>query len=264
MTNASLSSVVRTSALRAAYAARNLAVAVPHLVKHSWRHPERWLANRPTLVELCRYWMVVPPRELEQALDAAIDRLVRERGTSDLGDYLEFGVAWGTSMACAHRCLTRRGLGGTRLIGFDSFEGLPQAAATDDGGVYKPGWFRSSLSLTRRLLALQGVDSAVLVQGWYGDTLTAATAARHQITRAGLVMIDCDIYTSTKQALEFCEPLVRDAAVFLFDDWEGFDLAKHDLGEKRAFDELLAAHPDLSAEPLPSYEGAAMFLVRRR
>ena len=42
-----------------------------------------------------------------------------------LGDYLEFGVSRGHSMASMHRVISRLKLDRVRLFGFDSFEGMP-------------------------------------------------------------------------------------------------------------------------------------------
>jgi hypothetical protein len=86
-------------------------------------------------------------------------------------------------------------------------------------------------------------------------------------------MIDCDLYSSARDALAFCAPLIHDEAVIVFDDWHGGgNLAERDLGEKRAFDELLAAEPDLFAEEIGTYYHTEMsppapsklFLVSRR
>jgi O-methyltransferase len=52
-------------------------------------------------------------------------------------------------------------------------------------------------------------------------------------------MVDCDIYTSARDALAFVEPMIGDYAVMLFDDWHAGGLAEQNLGEKRAFDEFL-------------------------
>ena len=59
----------------------------------------------------------------------------------ELGDYLEFGVSYGMSMSCMHRVLTRLKLKNVRMIGFDSFKGLPESAATEHPGIWKPGQF---------------------------------------------------------------------------------------------------------------------------
>ena len=57
----------------------------------------------------------------------------------EVGDYLEFGVFNGTSMCCMHRALNTVGNRHSRLIGFDSFEGLPEVAARDSAGHWRPG-----------------------------------------------------------------------------------------------------------------------------
>ncbi|HEA65402.1 MAG TPA: hypothetical protein ENI07_01060 [Desulfobacterales bacterium] len=68
-------------------------------------------------------------------------------------------------------------------------------------------------------------------------------------------MIDCDMYLSAKEALNFCVPLIQDRAIFFFDDWNVLRLADRNLGEKRAFDEFLAANPHLTAKEFSSYNG---------
>lgn len=42
-------------------------------------------------------------------------------------------------MACMHRVSQKPDLAGLRLIGFDSFEGLPDEAALTDEGPWLPG-----------------------------------------------------------------------------------------------------------------------------
>jgi predicted O-methyltransferase YrrM len=211
---------------------------------------------------------LVPERELRQAYTNALHTLLGRNGTPDsLGEYLEFGVYTGTSLACMHDASRAIGLSSMRLLGFDSFEGLPDNAAEDDDKQWKPGTFRSDLDLTRAELTKRGVDweRIELVPGWYDDTLTPETADRLGLRRASVVMIDCDNYSSAKRALTFCEPLIRHDAVFIFDDWNTRGLADQNLGEKRAFDELLADHPDLDASPLEAYSPtSAVFLVTRR
>ena len=92
-----------------------------------------------------------------------------------------------------------------------------------------------------------------LVKGWFDDTATPATAAAHGITSAGVVMVDCDNYSSAKAALRFAAPLLGRRAVVVFDDWHHAGLAERGLGEKRAFEEFLAEHPEFRAEPFGSY-----------
>jgi O-methyltransferase len=211
---------------------------------------------------------LVPANEYTACCRNAIQALRRYGPDREIGDYLEFGVSRGTSLASMHKALLSEDLPHVRLFGFDSFLGLPPES-TQQGGKkqgWEPGNFMSSLSATRRYLSHNGVDlrRVQLVKGWFKDTLTPETKDRLHIAKASLVMVDCDIYSASREALWFCEPLVQDRAVFFFDDW-GWRSDIGELGQKEAFDEFLLAFPQLSAEPLPAYlPQARVFLVTRR
>jgi O-methyltransferase len=237
--------------------------------------PSRWIARgkRRTREDAQRRSRLregreplVPERELEATYRDALKLLASEAGPDGVGDYLEFGVYVGTSLLCMHRASRAAGLDSLRLFGFDSFEGLPDAAATESEGVWKPGQFRADYDSVRKILARRGVDwsRTVLVPGWFEDTLHTDLARQLGIEKAGVVMIDCDIYSSARTALDFCVPLIGDEAVLIFDDWNSGGLASKGLGERRAFEELLAANPDLRAEELRPYsDNAKVFLVTR-
>lgn len=210
---------------------------------------------------------LVPAEALQKCYADAIQLLRDRRSVAVLGDYLEFGVCHGTSMLCMHRALADAGVDTVRLFGFDSFEGLPEVASTDDEGAWPAGSFDSDLEYTTELLTRGGMDwsRALLVQGWFRDTLNDALIRKHGIDKAGLIMVDSDIYSSAKEALDFCAPLIKDQSVVFFDDWNSAGLADRNLGEKKAFDEFLGGHPEFTAEPLTAYsEGSAVFLVTRR
>jgi len=210
---------------------------------------------------------LVPERALEACLTRAVQRLQAEDPAEPRGAYLEFGVCHGASMACMHRVSRALGLSRLRLFGFDSFEGLPPEAASPDEGPWQPGQYRCSLGFARNFLDEAGVDWArtTLIKGWFRDTLTLNTCAEHRIHRASVIMIDCDICASAREALAFCAPLIKKRAVILFDDWHASGLAERGLGEKRAFEEFLADNPQFHASPLPGYgENAEVFLLQRR
>ena len=211
---------------------------------------------------------LVPEAELENAYVRAVLWL-SEAGRAGIGDYLEFGVCHGTSMTSMHRALVRVGLGHVRMFGFDSFEGLPSEAAEDYGG-WQPGQFDSDEDHTRELLTEAGVDwdRARLVRGWFSETLTPELLAAEGLERrVSVVMVDCDLYVSAKPALDFCAAALGDRAIVFFDDWHaGGGLADRSMGEKRAFDEFLAEHPEFRAVERPELryaENAAVFLVTR-
>lgn len=208
----------------------------------------------------------VPERPYRDLLHRGLERLIARVGRDNLGDYLEFGVYNGTSLVSTFRETQAMGLAGMRLFGFDSFEGLPAAAATDDEGKWKPGAWRSELEFTQAVLDAEQVDRArvFLVPGWFSETCNAETAHRYNIAKASVIMVDCDIYTSAKEALDFCAPLIADEALVLFDDWNTGGLAARGLGERKAFEEWLAEWGCFAAEPFGTYRAKSeTFMVTR-
>jgi O-methyltransferase len=143
------------------------------------------------------------------------------------------------------------------MFGFDSFEGLPDEAAIDDGGLWKPGEFAAPYELTKQRIADAGVpESRVsLIKGWFSDTLNDETVARHGIAKASVIMIDADMYLSTKQALDFCVPLIQQEAVLIMDDWYAFDgsFVERNMGQPRALKEFLAENPHFQTTDVGPY-----------
>jgi O-methyltransferase len=196
--------------------------------------------------------------------------LQRQEDAAALGDYLEFGVYHGTSLSCMYEARQRAGIPQMRLFGFDSFEGLPHSAAVEDGGIWAPGQYKSTMALTRSNLRRWGVplDAVTLVKGWFSDTCTPAARAQLGLTHASVIMVDCDLYSSSREVLAFCEPMIRRQAVLVFDDWHASGLADKGMGEARAFAEFLQEHPTLAAEELPGLNykdkrDPMLFLVTR-
>jgi hypothetical protein len=120
--------------------------------------------------------LLVDVKELRGRLREGLALLSRN-GKGPIGDYLEFGVFQGTSMICMWEALKEMDLSQVRLFGFDSFEGLPDIASTDDGGHWKPGEFAAPYDLTKERLAEKGIPEyrAVLIKGWFSDTLNNET-----------------------------------------------------------------------------------------
>jgi len=191
--------------------------------------------------------------ELRGKYHAALAYLADKHGAASLGDYFEFGVYNGTSLIQMHRVLKSLGLEHMRLFGFDSFEGLPREASDDDAGHWRPGSFKSEHEFTMQVLrsARINLERVFLTKGFFESTLTPELRSQHRMTKASLIMIDCDMYLSAKTALEFSAPLIVDETVIVFDDW--FPLANRNLGEKRAFDEFLQAHPYFKVKELGTY-----------
>jgi O-methyltransferase len=210
---------------------------------------------------------LVPEDRLEAMYGRALTSLVERGGPESIGDYLEFGVYTGTSLLCMDRATKAVGLDEMRLFGFDSFQGLP-AAADDEPGRWRAGYMRSNRDYVLSRLAENDVEMerVSLIQGWFDETLDENLIRDCRLTKASVVLIDCDLYSSAKTALTFVAPLIRDRAFIFFDDWNTSGLAEQGLGESKAFEEFLAANPDLTAEEFEGYRRreSRVFLVSRR
>ena len=197
----------------------------------------------------------IPEKAFSETVRCELLELSRRMSGDGVGDYLEFGVFNGTSLSCVHDVLTELDMGRVRCFGFDSFEGLPQEAADEDGEAWFPGQFACRIDVTRKLLAERGAGCGhvSLIKGWFKDTLNAKTIDQFGIASTSIVMIDCDLYSSTVRCLEFVFPLLTDHSVFIFDDWHSHNLAERFLGERKAFDEFISRHPEFSVEHAPGY-----------
>lgn len=190
-----------------------------------------------------------------------------ERVLSDVddpGDYLEFGVYFGRSLAMAHHVLQRLHPDRARCIGFDSFAGMPRETE-DESSPWVRGQYRSDKEVAYTYLAKAGVDLSQvrLVAGWFSDTLRPETAQRLGLRKVGIAMMDCDICSSTRLALDFCEPLIVDVSYIFFDDWSAKGIP-HGEGQQKAFHDFLARHPGLSADYIDSYSSdSAVFRLAR-
>lgn len=199
----------------------------------------------------------------ERSMDTAIAALGAD--TFRDGTYLEFGVSRGTSMLGAYQAFERAGVS-PKMIGFDSFEGMPEGSEAEG---WNAGEYASSQAATTRYLKRGGMDMSrlTLVPGWFDDTLTSRTRADLGISHAPILMIDCDIFSASKLALDFAYPLMANRTVIVFDDWGPMErLGK--IGQKEAFAAFLEEHPELDAQPLSEYDfegnpNGRVFLLER-
>ena len=138
-----------------------------------------------------------------------LDIVVREAAAVD-GDILEFGVSAGESLLdFSARCPDRR------VLGFDSFEGLPEAWWSRPQGAFKatpPHVDRSNVTLVQGLF-----DESVprFLSSWRG--------------KAGIVHVDCDLYSSTMSCLAPIAHRLQRGTLVLFDEYYNYpDFASHE------------------------------------
>jgi hypothetical protein len=132
--------------------------------------------------------------------------------------YLEFGVYSGASIRYWSQLLLNPQ---SKLHGFDSFDGLPEAWES-----LKKGRFDTGGSIPK-------IDDprVTFFKGWFSDTLPKYVLPSHDVL---FVTLDADLYSSTKTVLDFIRPHVSVGTYFYFDEFYSRD---HEL---RAFDEFLS------------------------
>lgn len=184
------------------------------------------------------------------ALDKAFEFIYKSETD---GDYYEFGVFQGVSIARALRAdiAWRKKTGRhhiKRFFGFDSFEGFPpfsDADALPGYGVFQPGQFvdTSPAAVRAQIAREQLPDEAVtLIPGFFSSSLNAdTTLAELGTSRVAIAHIDCDLYSSARECLEFLDGRLVDGAVLLFDDWYCYR-GRPDRGVHKAFVEWQADH----------------------
>ncbi|GGN62928.1 hypothetical protein GCM10011349_47070 [Novosphingobium indicum] len=207
---------------------------------------------------------LIPTETLTGRFEEALTILSQYLG-DQIGAYVEFGVYNGSSMLCMRSALRTLGIRDLSLFGFDSFQGLPDTAAHDDGGVWHAGQFSCPRCVTeQRLEPLTDTANPItLIEGWYADTLSAGDV--YGIGRASIVMIDSDTYTSARHALRFVAPILTSPSIIMFDDWKLNDLDVKALGEYKAFHEWVAQYPEIRWKRLRSYNRKSrVFLLIRR
>jgi O-methyltransferase len=153
------------------------------------------------------------------------------------GDYAEFGSCGGTTFFLAYREAKRHGHQG-RFWAFDSFQGLPQRTESDDHPRWIEGKMLMSLDDFHAFCAKRGIPRAEydVVPGFYEETLTAM-APSDPPAEISLAYVDCDLFTSTKVALDFLEPRLKNGMIVAFDDYFCFS-PRGSSGERRAQVEL--------------------------
>lgn len=118
------------------------------------------------------------------------------------GVALEFGSGSGES--------TRLIADHMPVVGFDSCQGLPE----DWRPEFPKGAFASWPPI--------GLPNASFVLGDFADVLPN-WAAYHSATPVGLVHFDCDLYRSTKTALDNIGHMLQPGCYIVFDEWHGYD-----------------------------------------
>lgn len=179
------------------------------------------------------------------------------------GDIVECGVFGGVSLALLARAISFDPKGMTRrVVGVDSFEGLP--ASAEEHARWREGDCREmhsphplipvgqpiSRAATLELFERCELPAPRLIEGRFDAVLPKVVPS--ELTQIALLHVDCDLYESTRDVFASVGPALQDGTILLFDDW--FHYKGHPRkGEARAFHEFLAGHPEWGAVHYRSY-----------
>jgi O-methyltransferase len=194
-------------------------------------------------------------KEVLGAVDRCME-IVAKDNFSGHADYLEFGIFKGYTFWYAQRSANRLQLYNMRFFGFDSFTGLPEISIDDetDNDEFYKGQFLCSKDNVVDALNRHGVDwrRTFLIEGFFDKSLAPEKKAGYELGRISIALIDCDLYSSTVEVLQFLGDLLTDGSLLLMDDWNCFGKS-NERGQRRAFAEFISNSPELSAEELFSY-----------
>lgn len=149
---------------------------------------------------------------ITQSIDVLGDGLKR---ADPNGHWLEFGVASGVSLRriVSFAEQTQSNVIGARVVGFDSFLGLPEAWHR-----WPKGHFRQEI--------IPVIDGARIVVGLFEDTLIGWISKQKITPKITFVHIDCDIYASAKYVLSTIAPFIAAGTIIVFDElinYKGFE-----------------------------------------
>lgn len=159
------------------------------------------------------------------------------------GDYLEFGVFTGSSFCHSIRCYKSckylyKSAHEMKFMGFDSFSGFGTLEGSDIHSFYTDQNFQTEKNrVEKRVSKVKGALDATLVEGFFKDTLDKVPRY-YSIDSAAIVFIDSDTYESSRDALRFCETIVKEGTFIILDDFFSYR-GSSSKGVKRAFDEFV-------------------------
>jgi len=149
------------------------------------------------------------------------------------GDFIEAGIWKGGAIALMAGILNITKTKNRRVIGVDSFEGIPPAKpdiypadAVHLGCEKIEILLNNSLEEVKGYISRMGLDEGnniQLIKGWFSEALPDLVRNGAEFA---LVRIDGDTYESTIQALENLEPCTTQGGYIIIDDYYSWDGCK--------------------------------------
>lgn len=202
-----------------------LALKLPASDTDAWT--ENYNGFMQMLEKSCRNTGLCHSALMEVALQVATMEIMVEKKQSNVRDYdlYEFGVYTGKGIGQKLNYLNAAiGVKPHHVWAFDSFEGLPVTEDNPGSGYLDVRSIHDSLrdwnATEKYVLENIGFENTTLIKGFYNESLNVELVERHHMRPAWWVNIDCDLYISTFQALDwmFKNKLMRPGTIVYYDD----------------------------------------------
>jgi len=189
-------------------------IARQYAAEHSPNAYRQWLQSQPA-----QDYKLGP--RLGDKMTSTLEHVLK---LGPAGTALEFGVGEGKTLRMIANHMP--------VIGFDSFEGLPEK--------WRDGFDKGMFACPP-----PDVPNAELVKGLFSDTVPGFTWPDH----IGLVHLDADLYSSTKTVLDHLGPHLKPGTFVVFDEWHNYPGCESH--EQRAWREF-ADHTGITWEVIGS------------
>lgn len=172
--------------------------------------------------------------------------------------YYEFGVFQGTSIWFAERISRLFSCNNYLFYGFDSFQGLPKSNQNEEKAWFE-GHYKADINTVKSQIKRYNGDleKIHLIKGWFSKDLFASFEQKYHVSPPGVVVIDCDLYESCNEVLNYIMPKVVPGTILIFDEYYHANIK----GEKDSFEEYLQKNPSIKVKEIYAYDEIAGFLI---
>lgn len=187
--------------------------------KHKWSVIQLWMFNKLFYYVLSLLALKEGEHQIGRFISLnKIFKEIKNRGLS--GDIIEFGSYQGFSLYWLSKFRDKYGLK-ARIIGIDSFEGLPETSTVWQKGKFNDTSFEQAVLNVTKALAIAKLEDKnnIILKGLFNDQ-NIISSVKKNCKKAVLVHIDCDLGSSSDHALKLIDTLeLSDTWFLLFDDW---------------------------------------------
>ena len=133
-----------------------------------------------------------------------------------------------------------------QFYAFDTYEGMPE---NDEGHhAFQQGSFLGTLDeVKKRINSLKQSKRVSYFKGEFSKVHREQPQEIENLDKVAIANIDCDLYQSTKDALEMIKDKLQQGTVLLMDDWDQF-CADNSKGQRKALKEFLEKNNHIHVE----------------